>query len=247
MKVSDNTRNTQALRDMSLRDVTKMHKQRQKREENPAIRQQNRMAKKRERELDPVRIAKQEAHSRRVAEDKARAAARRERFSAQLSAQRRNERAIARNQVKSGLREVMDEVREMQDRIANSGDFDVHDTRGDADHLIAVNGLPVGAGTDDFLERACFLIEDTLHNRTGLSVTNQKNLEEALSLVQTTLLLSSSRPSHSEQYGGATEESTILKNGSVELRARSFGQSAAHVQNDGGAEQDVKMEQDDEF
>ncbi|CAD0106397.1 unnamed protein product [Aureobasidium uvarum] len=203
---------SQALKRMNfnesrrLQELTRKQKKRNKRREDAVLNVSDpvkiaaRQEKAAQRAADPKRLAKLEAHKEKVAENRARALARRSRLVEQHRQQ--NKSSILMDDIVAS-NEVVDRAPAMQ-TSGTDNDYSPSDparrTRGQKaarevqrklQDLATVHSMPENTGSDAFLVRADCLIDQTLASSiSSLSPTDRKNLEEALSLVRTVQLLS---------------------------------------------------------
>ncbi|KAI5274630.1 hypothetical protein E4T47_02423 [Aureobasidium subglaciale] len=178
------------------------------------------------RAADPERVARLEAHRQNGAVRKARIKAKHSRNIVQHGNQGKNssQSAIAEELV------AAPQLDDMDDKVISTGP--ASRTRGQnasrevhkkLEDLAIVHSMTVEAGSDDFLARADSLIDQVLASmQSALSAADRKSLEEALSLVRTTQLLSSKdyrpAPRDNEQdrpdhfvHGHMSEDHTVYK------------------------------------
>ncbi|TIA12652.1 hypothetical protein D6C80_06723 [Aureobasidium pullulans] len=167
------------------------------------------------RAADPERIARLEARRQNMAEKKAVQNARRLR----LVDEQRQKNKTSRLVDAADTNDALQLARSLEQKHATDDKAQVRGparrTRGqiaayglhtELQDLATVHSMPLDTGTGDFLARADSLIQQTLNSvHSTLSPTDRKNLEEALSLVRTTHLLSPSHTYNPMNLGFADE------------------------------------------
>ena len=202
-------------------NLSKKQKIRDRKQGDAAVQVPNpaKMAAKQEkaakRAADPERIARLEARRQNMAEKKAVQNARRLR----LVDEQRQKNKTSRLVDAADTNDALQLARSLEQKHATDDKAQVRGparrTRGqiaayglhtELQDLATVHSMPLNTGTGDFLARADSLIQQTLNSvHSTLSPTDRKNLEEALSLVRTTHLLSPSHTYNPMNLGFADE------------------------------------------